>query len=317
MRRMAHSARWLSVLIGCFAVAGLQGCTGSGRDFRSLATIGPGMTRSEVEEKTGQPAGTVKTPFGSISSYQVVIDTNETKNLPTDFGGCVGGCAMAYLLIAPITIIVDQVGVSDETIEIAVAYSPDDRVVGSSFTGTGGRELKELLKNYSMAQGGDPEAQYLYAPYAQKEMQEEWYRRAATQGHAGAQYELAQRAPNGSSNQRHWLCEAGQQGYARAQFSIGHLFATGEGKIEQNLVNAYLWYNVASSNGYTWEEYYDQEDMYVKTDQGMRCCKSGTAFSRLLERMTPTELAEAKKMAAQWKPDASECEQELTASSNP
>jgi len=301
------------VLIGFLVVASVQGCVGSKRDFRSLSKIGPGMTRSEVEEKTGQPASTEKTPFGYVSNYRVVIDANETNNLPSDYGGCVGGCAMAYLLIIPVTNIVDAVGAFDEITEIAVGYSLDEHVIGTSFGTSGNDELKELLENYSKAQQGDPGAQYLFAPYAQEEMQEEWYRRAAIQGHAGAQYELARRAEDGSDDQWYWYCLAAKQGYANAQFSIGDLFETGKGQVEQNLVKAYLWYNAASANGYAWEAYYDQEDMYVKTDQGSWCCKFSVRFERLVEKMSPSELTEAKHMAARWKPDALKCELQPTA----
>jgi TPR repeat protein len=89
-----------------------------------------------------------------------------------------------------------------------------------------------------------------------------WYRKAANQGYAQAQLTLADR------------------GYAEAQSTLGLLYRSGEG-VPQDYVLAHMWFNLAAARG-----------------------KQEAASHRdsISERMTAGQIAEAQKLAREWKP---------------
>jgi TPR repeat protein len=83
-----------------------------------------------------------------------------------------------------------------------------------------------------------------------------WYRLAADQGYAKAQYKLGliyqsdkwfDRKNNIEAAK--WYDLAAQQGYAKAQFNLGDMYLKGEG-VPQNDVQAAKWYRLASDQGY-------------------------------------------------------------------
>ncbi len=70
------------------------------------------------------------------------------------------------------------------------------------------------------------------------------------------------------------------QGFASAQFNLGLMYAKGLG-VPQDYVQAYRWYTLAAGQG---------DDLAGK-------------FKGLLEKsMTPEQLAEAQRLAREWKP---------------
>lgn len=86
-----------------------------------------------------------------------------------------------------------------------------------------------------------------------------WFERAARQGHAEAQFQLANlhayglsELPPGQDPQRlaaQWYFEAARQGHAEAQYSLGILFATGSG-VQPSPDEAHKWISRAAAQGH-------------------------------------------------------------------
>jgi TPR repeat protein len=82
----------------------------------------------------------------------------------------------------------------------------------------------------------------------------EWYRKAADQGHALAQFALGLRYDSGHGVERDyeaahfWYLCAARQGHARAQFNLGVMYASGQG-VGKDLVEAYAWLHRAGAAG--------------------------------------------------------------------
>ena len=106
-------------------------------------------------------------------------------------------------------------------------------------------------------------------------------------GFADAQYNLGIMYANGRGIpqdyvQAHmWLNLAADQGYATAQFNLGFMYAQGRG-VPQDYVQAHMWLNLAAVNG--------DADAINNHDF-------------VAAKMTPAQIAEAQKMAAEWKPE--------------
>ena len=81
-----------------------------------------------------------------------------------------------------------------------------------------------------------------------------WYRLAADQGHAGAQYNLGWMydkgygVPEDDAEAVRWYRLAADQGLAGAQHNLGLMYANGEGVLQDN-VTAHMWFNIAGANG--------------------------------------------------------------------
>ena len=81
-----------------------------------------------------------------------------------------------------------------------------------------------------------------------------WYRMAAEQGDAGAQYNLGVRYANGEgvpeddAEAARWYRMAAEQGDADAQYNLGVRYATGEGVPEDD-AEAVRWYRMAAEQG--------------------------------------------------------------------
>jgi len=113
-----------------------------------------------------------------------------------------------------------------------------------------------------------------------------WYRKAADQGNASAQYNLGLMYLNGNGVTQdygaamRWYRKAVDQGHADAQFNLGVMYGNGWG-VTQDYVQAHMWYNLAAARG--------QKD-------------AGKWRDNLAEKMTPAQIAEAQKLAEEWKP---------------
>ena len=77
-----------------------------------------------------------------------------------------------------------------------------------------------------------------------------WFRKAAEQGNAGAQYNLAVMydkglgVPQDYSEAVRWYRKAAEQGDALAQYNLGVMYANGEG-VPQDYAEAVRWYRKA------------------------------------------------------------------------
>jgi uncharacterized protein len=77
-----------------------------------------------------------------------------------------------------------------------------------------------------------------------------------------------------------WDRKAAEQGYSRAQNNLGVMYDQGEG-VQQDYVTAHMWFNLAAARGYN------------------DAVRNRDAVAR---HMTPAQVAEAQKLAREWKP---------------
>jgi uncharacterized protein len=113
-----------------------------------------------------------------------------------------------------------------------------------------------------------------------------WYRLAADQGYALAQYSLGylyvsgRGVPQDYAEAMKWYRLAADQGHAGGQYSVGHLYADGRG-VPQDYVLAYMWFNLSAAQG----------DQFAVESRDV-----------VAKRMTPAQIAEAQKLSREWKP---------------
>ena len=88
-----------------------------------------------------------------------------------------------------------------------------------------------------------------------------------------------------------WMSAAAEQGHAAAQHSLGLMYAKGRG-VPRDYVEAYKWFNLAVE---------DNDEML----------KDAAVYNRDLvaSKMTPAQIAEAQRLAREWKPKTSETTQ--------
>jgi len=107
----------------------------------------------------------------------------------------------------------------------------------------------------------------------------------AEQGDARAQLSLGgmyyndQGVQQGYSEAAKWTRKAAEQGYTPAQAHLGVLYWNGQG-VQQDVVLAYMWLSLASAN---------EPDAVRERDLAA-------------SQMTPDEIAEAQRLAREWKP---------------
>jgi hypothetical protein len=121
-----------------------------------------------------------------------------------------------------------------------------------------------------------------------------WYRGAAEEGNAEAQYILATAHRTGSgvledyAEAARWYRRAAEQGHAAAQYSLGGAYFNGEG-VPQDHVQAYMWLILAAARGATvlvdWQEIAISE-----------------ILSEVAEKAPPAQIAGAQRLARTWKP---------------
>jgi uncharacterized protein len=117
-----------------------------------------------------------------------------------------------------------------------------------------------------------------------------WYRRGANQGDAASQtavgnmYHLGRGVPQDYTEALKWFRRAADQGQASAQFLFGSMYERGEG-VPQDYVQAHKWYDLAAAR-----HAYSGRETVVKFRD------------RLAAKMTATQIAEAQRLAREWKP---------------
>lgn len=113
-----------------------------------------------------------------------------------------------------------------------------------------------------------------------------WYEKAAAQGQTKAQFNLGTLYFNGEGVPKdyqqalRWFRLAADQGEALAQTKIAIMYDEGQG-VPKNLVQAYKWYSLAATNG-------DKPAPQLR--------------DLLTNHMTEAQIAEAQKLAQEWKP---------------
>ena len=156
-------------------------------------------------------------------------------------------------------------------------------------------DYETAMKEFrSLAEQGNTDAQYalgvLYdkgqgLPQNYQQMMK-WYRLAAEQGQAMAQsklglmYSQGKGVPQNDAKAAKWTRRAAEQGHTVSQSALGIMYYVGEG-VPQDSVLAHMWLNLAVSKG--------QEEVVELRD----------AIATIL---TPQQLAEAQRLAREWKP---------------
>ena len=113
-----------------------------------------------------------------------------------------------------------------------------------------------------------------------------WYRRSANLGNPSAQEKLGILYYEGQvilkdfAKAAYWLEKAADWGSRFAQSRIGYMYDVGEG-VPKDYVTAYKWYNLAAADG----------DETAKKNREL-----------IEQRMTLVQLAQAQRLARQWKP---------------
>ena len=111
-----------------------------------------------------------------------------------------------------------------------------------------------------------------------------WFRKAAEQGHAGAQfnlgksYALGQGAPQDDTKAVRWYRQAAEQGHVSGQNSLGIMYAKGLG-VTQDYVAAHKWFNLSAALGHQ---------------------KASENRDKVAAMMTPAQIGEAQRLAKEW-----------------
>ena len=122
-----------------------------------------------------------------------------------------------------------------------------------------------------------------------------WYLKAADKGDAASQVKLGifygtgQGVPKDPAAAASWFRKAADQGEAAGQFNLGILYVQGRG-VPVDAVQAYKWFSLASLR-------YDASDKESREDAARN-------RDAVAAKMTPAQIAEAQKLAREWKPKA-------------
>ena len=155
-------------------------------------------------------------------------------------------------------------------------------------------EYEATVKLRTSAEGGDAAAQnqlgllYYEGKGVPQNYQQakQWFEEAATQGHTGAQTNLGtlylngEGAPQSDRMALFWFSQAAERGDALACARLGLMYARGRGVL-QDSIQAHMWYNLSAAQGEN---------------------RSAAARDALAQRMTPAQIAEAQRLAREWKP---------------
>ena len=121
-----------------------------------------------------------------------------------------------------------------------------------------------------------------------------WFRLAADQGFDDAQndlgwmFHLGQGVAQNDAEALKWFRKSAEQGHALAQYNLGVMYERGAGAL-QDYVQAHMWYNLAAARFSASEN--ENRDSAVK------------ARDFVASKMTSAQIAEAQKLAREWKPE--------------
>jgi TPR repeat protein len=104
---------------------------------------------------------------------------------------------------------------------------------------------------------------------------------AAAEFAAGLMYEKGEGVARDYVEAAKWYRRAADQGYAIGQFALGALYDNGLGGVPQDFTLAYMWYNLAAAQG---------------------VARAVHNRNELFALMTPDQIAEAQRLAREWKP---------------
>jgi uncharacterized protein len=102
----------------------------------------------------------------------------------------------------------------------------------------------------------------------------------AAQFNLGVMYQLSHGVPQDNEAAVSWYRKAAEQGLAEAQYNLGVMYANGEG-VAQDYAAAHMWFNLAAAS---------------------RNRNAVKARDIVAAQLTPAQIAEAQKLAREWKP---------------
>lgn len=117
----------------------------------------------------------------------------------------------------------------------------------------------------------------------------QWYKKAAMQGDPESQNRLAYLHQIGLgveqdySQALFWCKKAANQNYAKAQLQLATMYGLGRG-VSQDLIQTYKWASIAAMHG-------EEQAVTLREDTA--------------QEMTPEQIAEAQRLAKEWKPASS------------
>jgi uncharacterized protein len=118
-----------------------------------------------------------------------------------------------------------------------------------------------------------------------------WYQKAADQGNASAQFNLGFMhfnglgVPSDYAAAMSWYRRAADQGNTAAQLDLGVMYLQGKGA-PQDHVSAYMWFNLAAA-----------------AVPAVEFPNVAAAYrDEVAAKMTPAQIAEAQRLAREWKP---------------
>jgi len=116
----------------------------------------------------------------------------------------------------------------------------------------------------------------------------QWFEKSAKQGHSGAQvnlgtlYLLEHGVPQSDQMALFWFRQAAEQEDVLAFAKLGFMYTNGRGVL-QDFIQAHMWYNLSAAHGEA---------------------RAIEARDALAKQMTPAQVAEAQKLAREWKSKA-------------
>ncbi len=108
---------------------------------------------------------------------------------------------------------------------------------------------------------------------------------AEAQFNLGVMYDKGEGVPQDDTEAVKWYRKAAEQGYAEAQYSLGLMYVKGWG-VPQGHVRTHMWFNLAAS----------------RLPPGEDRDTSAKLRDNLAVKMTPAQIAEAQRLAREWKP---------------
>ena len=149
-----------------------------------------------------------------------------------------------------------------------------------------------------------------------------WCRKAADQGHAEAQVQVAamynrgEGVPKSAIESANWFRKAAEQGHTMAQTLISMMYMAGHG-VSQDHEQGFKWMHEAATRGFSPAQH-NVSGMYAEgqgvTQDYVQAYKwailaaptqttevNAQATDYLTSKMTPSQIAEARRLAEEWK----------------
>jgi hypothetical protein len=140
------------------------------------------------------------------------------------------------------------------------------------------KQFEDAVATYQ--RGDYAKAYRLLKPLAQQGIPE-------AQFNLGLMYANGQGVPQDYAKAEKWYRKAAEQGYALAQLNLGFMYNYGQ-SVPKDYVLAHMWFNLAVSRFPALEK--EEREMAVENRD--------IATSK----MTPAQIAEAQRLAREWKP---------------